>query len=395
MGGLVRALWMTWLVVGCEDLPGAPPPTDRSDTDTDTDSDADTDSDTDADTTSVGMQRKVDLGTARSDNGGHVTVEFDLGPNDTSFLLFGASDEVYLSVDEVIDPGGARVVRWQDFNGDESLTDSFYPFTKDVAFNWPMRDIDGPLRAGTWAVKVATTDADYRYVGSGEFTANVRIKQDPNFSTADVTARIVYTGGLEGDGEVVAAIEGAVERWREIWADHGIALQEYYDTANTSADLPYPDFNSFDIFDVSQALTGQEVQLLVGELVDGDPFTYGIAGGIPGPLDPSTRSAVVVSWLAHAGQNGSFDADEIRLMGETFAHEIGHYMGLQHPVQMGWNDYDALDDTDNCGSSNSCAAALGDNLMYPVSLCGGGYCDPQYKLTNDQEAELHRNAAAL
>ncbi len=147
---------------------------------------------------------------------------------------------------------------------------------------------------------------------------------------------------------------------------------------------------------MSQVLNGQELQLLVGELVDGDAQTYGIAGGIPGPMDPSTRSAVVVSWLVHAGANGAFNDDETRLMGETFAHEIGHYMGMHHPVQFGWNYWDALDDTDECTASSACGQALGDNLMYPSSICDpSGYCEPQFRLTPQQVAELHRNAAAL
>lgn len=391
------------LVTACEPLPalqdtdGAPDDDTSAGTESETDAKDDTEDDGPGGGTTVsGMQRSVDLGTATSNNGGIAEFTVHVEEGDTEFLFFGAAEGSWLSIERLKGPDGKVITDWQDWDGRQQLADSFWPYVQDVAFSWPMRAEDGPLVPGDYTVQVATTDKQWEYVSDVDVAASVRIKQDPDLTAGTVHARIVYTGGLDGDAEIVAAVEGAVARWKEIWAPYGLTLAETYTTDGVDADLGYPDWNSTDILGVSQDLDGQSVQLLVGELVDGDPWTYGVSGGIPGPLDASPRSAVVTSYLAHAGNNGRFDDDEIRLMGETFAHEIGHYMGLQHPVQGGWNDWDALGDTVECTSSKSCEADLGDNLMYPFSICPSfDYCEPQFDLTADQQAELHYYGATL
>ena len=59
----------------------------------------------------------------------------------------------------------------------------------------------------------------------------------------------------------------------------------------------------------------------------------GESGGIPGSLRATPHSAVIVAWLELAGISGSLDDSEVQMLGETIAHEAGHYLGLVHPVQ--------------------------------------------------------------
>ena len=76
---------------------------------------------------------------------------------------------------------------------------------------------------------------------------------------------------------------------------------------------------------------------------------------------------MVVSWLEGAGYDGQFNAEEIQMLGETMAHEIGHYMGLYHPVEASYNYWDALEDTEECGTWNACEAQARGKPHVPIS----------------------------
>ena len=224
--------------------------------------------------------------------------------------------------------------------------------------------------------------------------ATITLKSDPDLTAAEVTVRLVYAQGVDSDLDVVTAIEAAVVRWKEVWAPYGLTLVERYETSSVDPDMSYPDSDNADILTVSEGSSGEELVLIIGESFP-SRWTYGIAGGIPGPLTPSGRGAVELSWLSHVGQDGVFDDDETRLMGETMAHEIGHYMGLYHPVEDGYELWDALDDTLQCETWQSCESNLGDNLMYPYSICGGGECLPTDQITPQQVGVLQRYTGAL
>ncbi len=117
----------------------------------------------------------------------------------------------------------------------------------------------------------------------------------------------------------------------------------------------------------------------------------GFAGAVPGMMIPSSRSTIMVSAIDHGGTNLEFSPAEVRLLGETFAHETGHWLGVFHPVELDLDQWDALEDTEQCTLASTCQAALGTNLMYPEAQCDGTTCTPQGELTEDQQSVLHRS----
>ena len=105
---------------------------------------------------------------------------------------------------------------------------------------------------------------------------------------------------------------------------------------------------------------------------------------------PTPRSGVLISADLAAGPNGEFSPEERRLLAETMAHEVGHYLGLFHPVETTWETWDVLDDTPTCDDEFECVEELGGNLMFPFPVCAGFTCTPQENITEDQRTVLNR-----
>ncbi len=315
-----------------------------------------------------------------------ISIPVEVSGDIASFLVTCSSEEGYPALEDLYAPSGERVLHWEDwYYSQNSLTEAFFFYYDENVFNWPIREEDGPLEEGTWQVVMAGLNNRGEYIDI-DMNVTVQTRKDTDPDNGTVHARIVYTGGLDSDSTVVNAVELAVEGWRDIWALYGLTLEEEYATSDLDADLTSPGFNSPEYTQETAKTDGTQVTVFIGEEIDGDIHTYGVAGGIPGPLLASDRSAVVLSWLAHAGQDGAFDDDELRIFGESMAHEVGHYLGLFHPVESNYKAWDAIDDTMECSDMNTCDANLGTNLMYPYTLCGWQYCEIQETLSDGQVA---------
>ena len=118
-----------------------------------------------------------------------------------------------------------------------------------------------------------------------------------------------------------------------------------------------------------------------------------VSSSIPGPAIVTVRSAVAISLLEHQGGDGVFSAEETTVLGETFAHEAGHYLGLFHPVEVDdanagtFTDEDPVLDTAVCTTVTDCVAAgVAENTMFPIPV-GGGIA--QQTLTTGQAGVLN------
>lgn len=347
-----------------------------------------------------GLQTCRTSGTSSS---GVVSVPLNLNGGAGSFLITaeGRAD-TYLSVESIRDDSGTKVLDWEDwYYGDENLTAGILPLDPEMMINWPVRDDDAPLSAGTWSVDIAVIDYDGYYLNGESVDLVTQVKQDGDFANGTVQARVVYVDGLDQDPDIVAATEEASALWETIWASYGLGLTVAYDTApDISSALPSMTDGGPEIEDISSEGSDADVTVVIGESVGGAFNIYGESGGIPGTLVANDHSAVAISWITNAGGDGVFSDDDVRVYGETLAHEVGHYMGLFHPVDYD-NRYvpyswDALADTDQCPDSDTCDSALGDNNMYPFPVCPSfNECTPQQALSDDQSGVVHRHAGAL
>jgi hypothetical protein len=340
--------------------------------------------------------------TGKTNNQGILAVEVNVNRGAGAFLLTTFVDgNAYPSVEQIVSPSGNRDVYWEDwYYGDYNLTAGLLPLSNEMMMNWPVRDEDPALEDGIYTVDVAVINAGGRYLLDRDVTYYTQVKQDDSFSTGTVYARVVYVDDLGSNPTVTAATEEAVEIWRAIWAGYGLTLSVDYDTRpEISADLPAMTEGSADINAISETGTDEDITVVIGDTVGGTTQIYGESGGIPGTLVEGKLSAVAISWITNAGTDGTFSADDLQLYGETLAHEVGHYMGLFHPVDFDGQRptyWDALADTDECTRATDCDDALGENNMYPFPVCVSfNECLDQQTLTSDQSGVLHRHVGAL
>jgi hypothetical protein len=208
---------------------------------------------------------------------------------------------------------------------------------------------------------------------------------------------LVWAAGLDQDAALVTATEAAVEHWREVWGAAGVEVAVRYATSALDPALPLPSAMSGDVvLAASQLAEPGEIALVIGDTVGAvDGGLYGVAGRVPSAPLPSELSAIFVGWVNNAGGDGVFSDDDVRLYGEVLAHEVGHFVGLCHPVSGTFDYWDALGDTPKCSTEAACESQLGQNLMYPVSICDGGVCVSTTQLTGEQRGVMHRYTGTL
>ena len=297
--------------------------------------------------------------TATTDGRGTAEIDVPVDGHASFLVTARTRSGEWPSVEYLEDADGRMVMSWEDWYGAYSLTSAIFPEARDTALNWPVRPDDGALEDGTWTVAVAVTDDQGYYLSGETLDVVVQLREDQDgFGAGRVQVALVYADGLADDAEVVRGTEGAIARWREVWAAYGVEL-----VLTTAASGIDPDLSDLygpddDVYDQSAAGTDSDITVLIGETIGGLD-SYGIAGGIPGMLTESERGAVVISWLANAGGDEDFSEEDMRIYGETLAHEVGHYAGLFHPVEDGWDYWDALDDTDEAGTSAAASRASG------------------------------------
>jgi hypothetical protein len=225
-------------------------------------------------------------------------------------------------------------------------------------------------------------------------SATVQVKPDTDFAHGVVHVRLAYASGLDTDTTVTDAVDLAVERWKEIWGAAGVELALDKQAITSDGALPFPKPSNAALREASRGIAG-EVVLLVGDTIGGSTDYYGYAGGIPGSLFEGGRSGVELAWETCAGTDLEFSDDDIELMAETMAHEVGHFQGLLHPVESSYDAFDSLGDTPECHNASACESALGTNLMFPYSICSQGQCVDATVITPEQGGVMHRYTGTL
>ncbi|MFO0714915.1 MAG: hypothetical protein U0353_34055 [Sandaracinus sp.] len=338
----------------------------------------------------------VELGEAVTESSGSAG-ELDVAVTITdqrSFMVVATSENASrLSVLSITDPSGATVLRWQDWwDAPHFLTGAIFTERTGTTINWPIRAEDPPLEPGTYLVRIGS----YRVDGVTsrpdiDVTHTTITNRDHDLADGVVHVAIVWAQGMSDDAALVDATARAVDHWNEVWGGVGMHVEVRYVESTIDPALPEPSAMSGDVLLAASSLVMPgEVAMIVGETIAGGTSLYGVAGHIPGPIVPSPLGAIVVGWLSNAGGDGVFSDADLTLYGEVLAHEVGHFVGLTHPVERSYEMWDALTDTPECSDAASCEASLGTNLMFPYSICDADSCVSTTILTDQQRGVMQR-----
>jgi hypothetical protein len=262
------------------------------------------------------------------------------------------------------------------------------------ALTYPTRGRDEPLMVTQYLQRI-----DFVRLGGGQFTGRIVLKNDRSFQVGSLKANVFLVG--QNVQNASNDISDSIEIFRDIYRSIGVTVDvEISSLPNASGNLTAPPAGSAFYETGAQALPDREdaVHIYIGSTIstpflEGFGSILGASGGLPGSFFPSRRSAVAISLDAHTGTDGNLLPFRKRLLAETIAHEVGHYLGLFHPVERDlsrenfFHDQDPLGDTPTCVTLNECISiGLTSNLMFPLAIDAH---TPQQRLTSEQAVVIN------
>jgi hypothetical protein len=191
-------------------------------------------------------------------------------------------------------------------------------------------------------------------------------------------------GPAAGSDDTRTAIEDAVDRWKGIFSQAGVALDVQYYDFDGPRDLPDPREGDALYAQISGATRAAALNIVVGVDLDGvqgaSNESFGLVGGSPGPTSAGDRSVAAFAITRVAGEDGQFNfdgsgatqlwGDEVEVASEVLGALAGEYLGLKPVVTFDGNKVvatDGLSDTESCVTEVECKNedSPRDNLMFP------------------------------
>lgn len=287
------------------------------------------------------------------------------------------------------DPSGPLLDATEQVATSRNVTNAIY-LRDSLSLNWPILDQHDPMSDRRLDALIGLVGNDRRYT-SGE--VDVSIIGRPVGGVVDDMLRVnvVYIDGLSSVDGVIQAVDQATAAWRQVLGSVGLNLEVRYFNYDNDTALSAPGLGTPDSFrNIAQITPLRGVNLVIARRIADLDDVLGISGDIPGPMSPTGRAAVMVSTELAAGPDGVFSQEEVRLLGETMAHEVGHYLGLYHPVELEYDRWDSLEDTPECSDQADCIDAAGTNFMFPFPVCTTVRCLSQNQVTPQQAAVMFR-----
>lgn len=259
-----------------------------------------------------------------------------------------------------------------------SLAPIMFPGSDQPEF----RDVFG---GGDWTLTVETNSSEICFYV---------IPQPAAGTTLHINLYLVGVPGLTASqARSDADIGQVMQVVRTIYSKMGItaSIANFIDASDavTSEFSIVRDFN--DIYDLVASSEAQgttaEDQLSVNVFLINDfniseaPGLLGVSAGIPGMagLHGNSGAGLVFS-SASLGEDN-------KQLGQTMAHEIGHFLGLRHTTEHGFGVHDPITDTPTCVNPNLAGFCPdSDNFMFAFALGSD-----QLTVTNGQAYVVRRN----
>ena len=296
--------------------------------------------------------------TQTNEGDGYLSGSFEVPSNGISFMLGTFMDNnSVVGFYSLTDPDGTNIL---------SSSSALYNFSSGRTGGYGFASVLVPhttnfsAKAGTWTFK------NY---------ANERVKLTLRTGSTPSTATFIVQPYITGTTWTANDIASALFVMSNIYSNNGITLS-VKDTI-TISESQYATVSSSFIDSTTSALVSQgsdeTVNLFfVEDQPSSETSILGVSAGIPGTMSIASSWNGVINYLSAHATGSTLNS---QLLGETVAHEMGHWLGLFHTTEAAGASFDPLSDTAQCPSSldgdndgkvyaEECDGYGADNLMF-------------------------------
>lgn len=228
------------------------------------------------------------------------------------------------------------------------------------------RDAFGP---GTYTLEVQSNASEVCFYAIPQTARGTRL------------ALNIYFVGVDGVDAASASGNRSIQRMvgtmQRIYSDMGVSVEvaDYIDASSTVTENYRIIRDFYDVYDLvatskapsggANAALSVNIFLIEGFNVSEAPGLLGVSAGLPGMAGVHGNSAAGLVFSAQSlGEDDS-------TLGQTMAHEVGHFLGLRHTTEHDGTP-DPITDTPTCVTPKLgwvCSDA--GNFMFPFSLGSG------------------------
>ena len=296
--------------------------------------------------------------TQTNEGDGYLSGSFEVPSNGISFMLGTFMDNnSVVGFYSLTDPDGTNIL---------SSSSALYNFSSGRTVGYGFASVLVPqtinfsAKAGTWTFKNYSND---------RVKLTLRTGSTPSAATITVQPYITGTTWSAND------IASAMSVMSTIYSNNGITLR-VKDTI-TISDSQYATVSKSFIDSTTSGLVSQgssdTVNLFfVEDQPSSETAILGVSAGIPGTMSIASSWNGVINYLSAHATGSTLNS---QVLGETVAHEMGHWLGLFHTTEAAGSSFDPLSDTAQCpisldGDSDGkvyaeeCEGYGADNLMF-------------------------------
>ena len=282
--------------------------------------------------------------TQTNEGDGYLSGSFVVPSDGISFMLATFMDNnSVVAFYSLSDPDGTNILSSLGTWGGYGFASVLVPQTPNFS-----------AKAGTWTFKNYAND---------RVKLSLRTGSTPSAATITVQPYITGTTWSAND------IASALSVMSNIYNTNGITLS-LKDTI-TISESQYATVSDNFTDSTTSALVSQGSKdtvnlFFVEDQPSSETALYGVSAGLPGTMGIASSWNGVINYLSAHATGSTLNS---QLLGETAAHEMGHWLGLFHTTEANGTSFDPLSDTAQCAISRD---NDNDAKVYPEECVGYG-----------------------